>query len=125
MILVQHEIYRNYYLPTQRDSRFFIFSIESSDQRFDFKNAYHSYNFNFLLAFYEAENTINEDQLRMLQTELSREVQSGRKIYWINDLTKVDLNNCPNFNIINQNVVNSFNGTVWSGNRSKSYINLK
>src|SRR5690606_6059923 len=114
MILVQHDIYRNYNLPTQRDPRFFILTIQSSD---------HSYNFNFVLAFYEAENTINEDQLRMLQTELSREVQSGRKIYWINDLTKVDLNNCPNFNIINQNVVNSFNGTVWSGNRSKSYIN--
>lgn len=90
MILNQDNSFKNFYLPTD-NSKFFIFSLDTASEIFDFSKAFNTYAFDFYVIFYKSDTpTINE----VLGQKLSN-TSSSRAVIWIDDLDNSPINECP------------------------------
>ncbi|WKN33784.1 hypothetical protein PZB74_10655 [Porifericola rhodea] len=117
MILNQHPTHKNYYLS--KESKLFVYSLDTTNSEFAFNKAFIEYNFNFVLAFYQSAEFIITDNLTK---NLDSKVQSGRKIIWIDSLVETDINSVPGIDVNSINKASQYSVKFGKNDNERIYL---
>lgn len=122
MKLIQKPDFKNFYLSTD-NSKFIIFSADTTNAEFDFEKAFNLYTFNFLLVFYKNNNIVIDNNLtNILFGKIDPKNGLIRKIYWVDELGISNIDQCQ-FIPFNLNITDRY--TLGFGSDGQNQILLK
>jgi len=120
MKLSQNIKFKNFYQPTD-DSKFFVFSMDTSNSEFDFAKAFSLYQFIFIIVFYKNDILTVDDLLHQTLTNTA----VNRAIFWIDEIGNSDINSSPSISINSVNQKISFINIVFGKDINGSRIILR